>query len=227
MNLVLKAIMADGTEVTASRFSLLSSRSAVTSLPSPPRRSACRSLTSLPLSLRVRPVGSLPSRCAASVTRGGMRPGEERERRVSDSPRRVTVTGPIQPLLPSALRSSSSSLPRLLLPYGLSSLHSSFPSGRKHNRGNEVMRVTKSRENDGWARAPVPVTHILTLSGRSLQSQPFHRESFYVTGTRVPFSSCRVSTGSLGFLSTLVPLSLATIGSRREPSPSGEDDRRE
>ena len=29
----------------------------------------------------------------------------------------------------------------------------------------------------------VPVTHILTLSGRSLQSQPFHRESFYVTGT--------------------------------------------
>lgn len=73
---------ADGTEVTASRFSLLSSRSAVTSLPSPPRRSACRSLTSLPLSLRVRPVGSLPSRCAASVTRGGMRPGEERERRV-------------------------------------------------------------------------------------------------------------------------------------------------
>lgn len=116
MNLVLKAIMADGTEVTASRFSLLSSRSAVTSLPSPPRRSACRSLTSLPLSLRVRPVGSLPSRCAASVTRGGMRPGEERERRVSDSPRRVTVTGPIQPLLPSALRSSSSSLPRLLFP---------------------------------------------------------------------------------------------------------------
>ena len=47
----------------------------------------------------------------------------------------------------------------------------------------EVMRETKSRENDGWARAPVPVTHILTLSGRSLQSQPFHRESFYVTGT--------------------------------------------
>lgn len=82
-------------------------------------------------------------------------------------------------------------------PYGLSSLHSSFPSGRKHNRGNEVMRVTKSRENDGWARAPVPVTHILTLSGRSLQSQPFHRESFYVTGTRVPFSSCRVSPPSL------------------------------
>lgn len=73
----------------------------------------------------------------------------------------------------------------------------SFPSGRKHNRGNEVMRVTKSRENDGWARAPVPVTHILTLSGRSLQSQPFHRESFYVTGTRVPFSSCRVSPPSL------------------------------
>ena len=29
--------------------------------------------------------------------------------------------------------------------------------------------------------------------------------------------------GSLGFLSTLVPLSLATIGSRREPSPSGEE----
>lgn len=82
-------------------------------------------------------------------------------------------------------------------PYGLSSLHSSFPSGRKHNRGNQVMRVTKSRENDGWARAPVPVTHILTLSGRSLQSQPFHRESFYVTGTRVPFSSCRVSPPSL------------------------------
>lgn len=45
--------------------------------------------------------------------------------------------------------------------------------------------------------SPVPVTHILTLSGRSLQSQPFHRESFYVTGTRVPFSSCRVSPPSL------------------------------
>lgn len=35
----------------------------------------------------------------------------------------------------------------------------------------------------GVARMGVPVTHILTLSGRSLQSQPFHRESFYVTGT--------------------------------------------
>lgn len=46
------------------------------------------------------------------------------------------------------------------------------------------MRETKSRENDGWARAPLPVTHILPkFPGRSLQSQPFHRESFYVTGT--------------------------------------------
>ena len=71
----------------------------------------------------------------------------------------------------------------LTVPFGLLSRRSFIPSGRKHNRGNEVMRETKSRENDGWARAPVPVTHILTLSGRSLQSQPFHRESFYVTGT--------------------------------------------
>ena len=37
--------------------------------------------------------------------------------------------------------------------------------------------------NEREASGPVPVTHILTLSGRSLQSQPFHRESFYVTGT--------------------------------------------
>lgn len=63
-------------------FPLLSSLHPWNRMPVTPRRSACRSLTSLPLSLRVRPVGSLPSRCAASVTRGGMRAGEERERRV-------------------------------------------------------------------------------------------------------------------------------------------------
>lgn len=57
--------------------------------------------------------------------------------------------------------------------------------------------VRKERGNHLTSLAPVPVTHILTLSGRSLQSQPFHRESFYVTGTRVPFSSCRVSPPSL------------------------------
>lgn len=44
--------------------------------------------------------------------------------------------------------------------------------------GEEMNRVNHAR----LCRS-VPVTHILTLSGRSLQSQPFHRESFYVTGT--------------------------------------------
>ena len=41
--------------------------------------------------------------------------------------------------------------------------------------GEEMNRVNHAR----LCRS-VPVTHILTLSGRSLQSQPFHRESFYV-----------------------------------------------
>lgn len=69
------------------------------------------------------------------------------------------------------------------------------------------MRETKSRENDGWARAPVPVTHILTLSGRSLQSQPFHRESFYVTGTllapesRSTFGSAHLASRSFSLIS--------------------------
>ena len=40
-----------------------------------------------------------------------------------------------------------------------------------------------NRVNHARLCRSVPVTHILTLSGRSLQSQPFHRESFYVTGT--------------------------------------------
>lgn len=44
-------------------------------------------------------------------------------------------------------------------------------------------RFGRETKGTGPNRAPVPVTHILTLSGRSLQSQPFHRESFYVTGT--------------------------------------------
>lgn len=62
----------------------------------------------------------------------------------------------------------------------------------RHERGrHDTRRRNRAATTVNAPRSclRVPVTHILTLSGRSLQSQPFHRESFYVTGTPRPFAT--------------------------------------
>ena len=70
------------------------------------------------------------------------------------------------------------------------------------------------------------VSHCLTLSGRSLQSQPFHCESFYVTGTPplyVPLSLPHLTPFLPRYGSSFTPF-IVTEGNRGEWSTVKRDE---